>query len=63
MKAKKIKIKNVSDERQEVSWIPAFQAWEIKELSEEEANRLLYNVAFQAIEEEPKQKLPAKKWK
>lgn len=54
---KTVKIKNVSEERQEVSWIPAFAAGETKEVTEEEANRLLHNVSFCAIEVE--NKLPA----
>lgn len=47
---KKIKIKNVSKERQAVAWIPAFEAWDVQELDAEQAELLLHNVAFQAIE-------------
>lgn len=47
---KKIKIKNVSDERQAVVWIPSFEAGEVKEVEAEQAELLLHNVSFQAVE-------------
>jgi len=51
---KQIKIKNMTDKRQAVAWIPSFDAGEEKFVGVEDAEVLLNNNAFQAVEQETK---------
>lgn len=53
-----MKIKNVTNERQAVAWIPAFAAGEVKDVNKSEADVLLKNESFQLVKEEKKEKEP-----
>lgn len=62
MSEKMIEIENSSAEEQAISWIPAFNAGEKRKMTETEADRVLWNPNFKAVEvEEPKKKTESKK--
>lgn len=61
MSSKMIEVENTSELAQAISWIPCFKWKEVRKMNWIEAERVLWNSNFRAVEAEEKPKEKVKK--